>query len=349
MKPYLSCILALLFITQSNAQTSSTPGEGVWANYDFVPGHEILTYHDFESDQVGNFPDHVQYLNGDMEVVRLADGNQVLRTKNEGRFLVATAATLPKKYTIEFRVSATDKRSKVMMYSPAEKAPIKSPGNLLAGIIEPAGAGLTVGKYATGPKATQKLAEGAFVKKWIDVRIAVDGTYWKMYVNEKRVSNIPQVEVPRGEGLAFYYSVYPYDDGEVYIDDIRIAAGGRSMLYEELEANGLVITHGILFDTNKADLKPESTPTLMDIATLLKKHKNVKLRIEGHTDNTGVDAANLLLSKERAGSVRDWLINTQGIDIERLTIEGHGANKPVDSNDTATGRQANRRVELHKY
>ncbi|MFK7844454.1 MAG: OmpA family protein [Rhodothermales bacterium] len=349
MKTMLSFLFTLLLITQSYAQTNASPGEGVWANYDFVPGHKVLAYHDFESDLVGNFPNHVQYLNGDMEVVRLADDNQVLRTKNEGRFLVATNATLPEKYTVEFRISATDKRSKVMMYSPAEKAPIKSPGDILAGIIEPAGAGLSVGKYVTGPKATQKLAEGAFVKKWIDVRIAVDGAYWKMYINEKRVSNIPQVEVPRGDGLAFYYSVYPYDDGEVYIDDIRIAAGGRSMLYEELQANGMVITHGILFDTNKADLKPESTPTLMDIAGLLKKHKDVKLRIEGHTDNTGADEANLLLSKARADSVRDWLINTQGIDSARLTVEGHGASKPVDSNGTSAGRQANRRVELHQF
>ena len=86
MKKSLLCLLPLLIITQSHAQTASAPGEGVWANYDFVPGHQVIAYHDFESDQVGNFPDFIQYLSGDMEVVQLPDNNRVLRTKNEGRF-----------------------------------------------------------------------------------------------------------------------------------------------------------------------------------------------------------------------------------------------------------------------
>ena len=342
-------LLAVLFMPlMAYSQSSSQPGEGIWANYDFVPGHNVLAYHDFEDTYVGNFPDRIQYLKGDMEVVQLESGNQVLRTKNEGRFVVPAQANLPAKFTIEFRISATDQRAKVMMYSPTEKAPIKSPGATIAAIVEPHGTGLSVGKYQDGPKATQKLADNIFLNKWIDVRIAVDDAYWKMYVGEKRVSNIPQVAFPRTDGLAFYFSVYPYDDGDVYLDDIRIAEGGRSMLYDELMANNMVITHGILFDVNSATLRPESTPTLMDMARMLKKHDTMSLRIEGHTDNTGSDEVNQPLSQSRAESVRNWLINQQDIDPSRLTIAGHGAAKPVASNDSIEGRQANRRVELHK-
>ena len=345
-----SYVIICLFLIPINAfsQNSDNPGEGAWANYDFVPGHNVLAYHDFENTYVGNFPDRVQYLKGDMEVVQLEDGNQVLRTKNEGRFIVPAGTTLPDKFTIEFRVSATDARSKVMVYSTTEKAPIKSPGSTLAAVVEPNGSGLSVGKYQDGPKATQKLAKDAFLNRWVDVRIAIDGPYWKMYIDEKRVSNIPQITFPRTDGLAFYFSVYPYDDGDVYLDDIRIAEGGRSMLYDELMANGLVITHGILFDTNSATLRPESTPTLMDMARMLKKHADINLRIEGHTDNTGNDEINQPLSKERAESVRTWLIKNQNIDAGRLTTDGLGSTKPVSDNDTIEGRQANRRVELHK-
>ncbi len=329
------------------------PGDGVWANYDFVPGHRVLAFHDFEDTYTGNFPDRVEYLQGDMEVVQLSNPdteppNQVLRTQNEGRFIVPAGAALPEKFTLEFRLMATDQRARAMVYSPMEKAPIKSPGASLAALVEPQASGLSVGKYTDGPKATQKLPEHAFLNKWVDVRIAVDGTYWKMYVDEKRVANIPQADFPRTDGLAFYFSVYPYDGGAVYLDDIRIAEGGRSMLYEELSAKGSVVTHGLLFDFNSATLRPESTPTLLDIARMMNQHKDLKLRIEGHTDNTGSDDVNAMLSKQRAESVQDWLIRSHQIDASRLTTDGLGATRPTASNDTPEGRQENRRVELHK-
>lgn len=159
MKPFLFFILLLTLTTVSVfGQATQKAGEGVWANYDFVPGNQVLAYHDFQNVYVGNFPDRIQYLAGDMEVVQLADGNNVLRTNNEGRFVVSTGASLPEKFTVEFRVQATDKRSKVMMYSPTEKAPIKSPGSTLAALLDHQGTGLSVGKYEEGPKSLQKLA-----------------------------------------------------------------------------------------------------------------------------------------------------------------------------------------------
>lgn len=333
---------------KAQAQTDTSPGSGVWANYDFVPGHRVMAFHDFEDAYVGNFPDRITYLKGDMEVVELADGNKVLRTKNEGRFTVPFGETMPERFTVEFRVKATDKRSHVMMYAPSDKSVGRSPGNVLAAIVDPLGAGLTVGKYADGPKATQPLGDMALVENWVDVRIAIDKGYWKMYVNEKRVSNIPKVDFPREDGFAFKLSVYPYDEGDVYIDEIRIAEGGRSILYDELAANGSVITRGIFFDINSAMLRPESTPTLMDIATMLRDHEDLRLRIEGHTDNTGDAAINQPLSQQRAESVLNWLIDTQGIDKSRLEAKGLGAASPVAPNDTPEGRQENRRVELHR-
>ena len=113
-------------------------------------------------------------------------------------------------------------------------------------------------------------------------------------------------------------------------------------------ADGRVSTHGILFATNSDAIRPESAPTLEEIATMLQQHPDLKLTIEGHTDNVGAAAANQALSERRAAAVRQYLISHFQIDGARLTSKGFGATKPAASNDTPEGRQQNRRVELVK-
>ena len=81
------------------------------------------------------------------------------------------------------------------------------------------------------------------------------------------------------------------------------------------------------------------------LADILNKYPNAKLTIEGHTDNTGSNAYNLTLSKNRAQAVVDYLV-TKGIAISRLNAVGFGEDKPVTTNNTAEGRTLNRRVEL---
>jgi OmpA-OmpF porin, OOP family len=81
---------------------------------------------------------------------------------------------------------------------------------------------------------------------------------------------------------------------------------------------------------------------------MLKDHADLKLAIEGHTDNVGQADANQTLSEKRAAAVRQFLIDSYGINGARLQAEGLGQTKPVASNDTPEGRQSNRRVELVK-
>jgi outer membrane protein OmpA-like peptidoglycan-associated protein len=331
-----------------NAQDGGAPGEGVWANYDFVPGHRIVAAHSFDETYVGHFPDRLEYLAGEMEVVELPDKNRVLRTQNEGRFVVPVDGGLPERFTVEFRVRATDGRAFAMMYAAGDKSVARAPAATLAALVGPQATGLTVGKYTEGPKATRKMEEGFLVDEWVDIRIAVDGAYWKMYAGETRVSNIPQAAFPRGEGLGFFLSIYPHVARDLYIDEIRIAEGGRAMLYEELMARGKVITQGILFDVNSDHLRPESTPTLVDIAEMLDRHPDLRLRIEGHTDNTGSEAINGPLSERRAEAVAGWLVQRRGIDRGRIETQGMGSRSPVADNQSPEGRQENRRVELHR-
>lgn len=81
---------------------------------------------------------------------------------------------------------------------------------------------------------------------------------------------------------------------------------------------------------------------------MLKAHPDLTLLIEGHTDNVGSADSNQTLSEKRAAAVRQYLIDTYGIDAARLTSQGFGASRPAASNDTPEGRQQNRRVELVK-
>lgn len=115
-----------------------------------------------------------------------------------------------------------------------------------------------------------------------------------------------------------------------------------------LAADGHIALYGILFDTNKSAVKPESKPTLEQIAALLKSQPKLLLSVVGHTDNVGTDKANLGLSQRRADAVIASLVEDFGIDAERLEGSGAGAGKPVASNGDEAGRAKNRRVELVK-
>ena len=115
---------------------------------------------------------------------------------------------------------------------------------------------------------------------------------------------------------------------------------------QALTSSGRIALYGIFFDTNKADIKPESKPALEEIAKLLNENPDFKLHVVGHTDNVGGYEANLTLSKRRADAVVAALINDYGIARNRLTSNGVAYLAPVAVNTTEEGRAKNRRVEL---
>jgi outer membrane protein OmpA-like peptidoglycan-associated protein len=107
----------------------------------------------------------------------------------------------------------------------------------------------------------------------------------------------------------------------------------------------LVMPGNITFDVNQSTIKPSFQDTLESVAVVLKEFDKTSIRIEGHTDSTGSRDYNQLLSERRAGAVRDFLLD-RGIDASRTRAVGYGPRQPVASNDTAAGREQNRRVEL---
>jgi OOP family OmpA-OmpF porin len=121
-----------------------------------------------------------------------------------------------------------------------------------------------------------------------------------------------------------------------------------SALQAEIEKSGHVALHGINFETGKAAITADSATTLQQIADLLSRNGDWKLRIEGHTDDVGAPKDNLLLSRKRAEAVREWLVANAKVTPARLTTAGLGDTKPVASNTSDDGRAQNRRVELVK-
>lgn len=119
-------------------------------------------------------------------------------------------------------------------------------------------------------------------------------------------------------------------------------------LDEAIDRDGKAALYGILFDVGKSDIKPESAEALKQITDYLNANPAVNIIVVGHTDNTGTYANNILLSKARAESVKNYLISVGKINTSRLMSEGAGQYCPVTTNATEDGRTLNRRVEIVK-
>jgi OOP family OmpA-OmpF porin len=119
-----------------------------------------------------------------------------------------------------------------------------------------------------------------------------------------------------------------------------------SAMLDSLNQQGHVALY-INFDTGKATIRPESEPIIAQIVEMMNSNPELKLSVEGHTDNVGNPTSNQTLSEERAKAVVA-AISAQGIAAERLSSVGHGQNMPIADNNTEEGRAKNRRVELVK-
>lgn len=119
-----------------------------------------------------------------------------------------------------------------------------------------------------------------------------------------------------------------------------------SAIADGLARDGHMAIYGILFDTGKATLRPESDPALEAIRDLLKANPALSVYVVGHTDNVGAFASNVTLSKQRAETVVTALVSRYGIAASRLTADGVGPLAPVAPNTSDAERQRNRRVEI---
>jgi len=155
------------------------------------------------------------------------------------------------------------------------------------------------------------------------------------------------------EGKEIWVYVHPWNDGR----GIELKIVERQAMEQTIQANaaswlsditttGHAAVYGIYFDTDRAEIKPESESALAEMAKLLKNNASLNVFIVGHTDNTGTFEHNLKLSMDRATSVVNALVGRHGIAAARLKPYGVASLAPVAPNKTEDGRAKNRRVEL---
>lgn len=344
--------------TVSGGSLSIEDAETVYSKFDFIPGDTTIFFDDFSDTEVGEFPRKWTLEgpkpggNNTVEVVEYqgkhflrsvpgatnqAPATQYLRLNQKGDF--------PEKFTLEFdAVLAPIKNSPVyrIMYKvllvPADKKidifKKASPGAILISGQE---------NQSANTSTMVQLNDG----KVHHVAISVNGTFVKAYIDNQRVINDPDaIRRPIKQIGLQMLTPNNFRTEKLLFTNFRLAEGGKD-IRSSLESDGRIIAHGIQFDTGRDRLKPESLPTLRKILSLLNDDPELRFSIEGHTDNQGSRGINQPLSERRAEAVKGWLVE-KGIEASRLSAEGYGDTRPIDSNKTAEGRANNRRVEFVK-
>lgn len=193
------------------------------------------------------------------------------------------------------------------------------------------------------------------------------GQSWMQWNKEGRYAAL-QIAGPDGDIFVALYAghnqdtsganffVIPADRVAVRLDIIepkpraqRMVTVSAGDMADAIAANGRVSLYGILFDTGKADVKPDSLPALQQIGELMKSEPKLRLLVVGHTDTVGAFEGNRDLSQRRAKAVVAALTTQQGVDAPRLQAFGASFAAPVASNGDEAGRAKNRRVELVAY
>jgi outer membrane protein OmpA-like peptidoglycan-associated protein len=272
---------------------------------------------------------------------------KVLRSIARSTLLIPVGRILPQRFTLEFDI---------LSMNPSLNDQLVIEGGRDRGRTEQSaeidwsprgsfiiGGGQNIGTSSVSiPDAMQEQIVGNIAH----VRLLMDSGYFKMYVNERRLYNNPDLQFHRDSVIRV--EVHGSEEQPVFVTAIRLAESETDVLYDALAAKGRWATQGILFATGKAELQPESRPVLKEIASTLKKYGDLKILIEGHTDNVGAAASNLTLSDARAAAVKAALVADFGVDGGRITTKGFGDTKPAAPNATAVGRAQNRRVEIVK-
>lgn len=154
-----------------------------------------------------------------------------------------------------------------------------------------------------------------------------------------------------GDGVPDFYDKCPNTPAGTKVDGsgcpLPVTKDVKVYVTEEDKKVVREAIQNLEFDFGKSTIRAKSYPSLNRVANLL-INKNFSLKLAGHTDNVGSDAANLKLSKDRAESIKSYLVS-QGVNASRVEATGYGESQPIASNKTAKGRQANRRVEFTLY
>ncbi len=340
---------------EEEAEESSQPV--LWTAYNFVPGDEIIFYDDLTGEENGEFPSRWDILKGNAENASY-NGENVIGLKHGSIImpLMDTSDYLPEVFTLEFDIYFDVKKFSYrsnysLRLGPETGSHYFGEGNkdwITAIGIKKNGVKFSTDvngvrkNFADSKSELEELGQGA----WRHIAIAFNKRSFKVFIDEHRLVNIPNLGFKPEMFSIGYSNNYAGDDEIIAVKNIRVAQGGKK-LYDQILEEGRFITRGILFDVNQATLKPESMGVINEVGKLMEEHSDLKFEIVGHTDAQGDDEYNLELSQQRANAVMNTLIEI-GVGADRLKATGMGEKIPMDNNTTPEGRANNRRVEFVK-
>ena len=343
--------------TNVNTETDQVPPDDetkeelkLWSKYDFVAGEIVIFEDDLSTEESGEFPSRWDLLSGSAEVASLGNENVIHLTHNNSIVipLMDKQDFLPEVFTIEFDLFFEEDGAtrsdiyKIRFYEGTNNS--ATVDGKKTSPVEIRWNDVKLGQF--GGKTTSYIEEKEnWHPKWKHIAIAFNKRSLKLYMDEERLLNIPNLGFkPKMFSIGGHFD-------ERYIKmssikNIRVNEGGKK-LYDRIMEEGKFVTRGILFDVNKATINGESMGTINEIVKLMKKHPDLNFRIEGHTDSDGEESFNQKLSKDRAAAVKSMLTKL-GIASSRLESKGWGESKPVSENSTPEGKANNRRVEFIK-
>jgi outer membrane protein OmpA-like peptidoglycan-associated protein len=333
------------------------PTMQTYSKYDFIAGEKVIFFDDFTSTAVGDFPPNWNTnVSGEVVTNNLYPGNW-FKMLGEGCIALEEGLKLPDNYTIEFDVVYSPKEEEnsaaefgFYLYSANNPKDLYEGGavpGLNGGIKMTFGYRSSYSAYDVSGYTIDGIKEDAAMEPGKKYRLSfwAQKTRLRVYLDQVKVFDLPKVFAPGFQANMMRFELW--ESAVPMITNFRVAAGLPDMR-SKLITEGKLVSYGIYFDVNKDVVKPESYGTLKGIADVLKENPTVRVKIVGHTDSDGADAANLDLSKRRGASVKAELAKNFGIDASRLESDGLGETKPVAPNDIPLNKAMNRRVEFIK-
>jgi len=357
---FLFSLSASALFSQNNSHLSD------YKHFDFVPGEKTLFFDDFSNglNQWNRMTwDEGEEKHKGVVVSSEVAGGHWYYMPRKGTSQPKGVKTLPNQFTLEYdffvdnevseseggilNIFVKEKGLNINEYSfhfdvtPQVQMEIKPAGDLLylSAFRE---YGYTAGINESN-RVFDELKENHWKPNQVHrVSISRNGTHLKMYVNQDLVMDLPNA-LPPNENYTLLLCNNLWISG-YYISNIKLASGIPQPA-KEIKEKKSYVTQNIHFEVNSDQIKPSSYPTLKQIAQAIKEVEG-KILILGHTDSDGNPEKNMELSKKRALAVKNALVKEFGIDATRLATDGKGQTVPLESNQTAQGKAANRRVEF---
>lgn len=330
----------------------------------FKRGNRIIFNDNFENDAIGDFPAKWNTTKGG-EVKKLKGiPNKFLKVTAGSVTNVELTKPLPENFTVEFD-----------LILPAEH-PYRRPGigfgpkpedidyllassNAITFDIMSAEVGNGYHEISYGVKelgyTKEKISYKAPLNTPIKMAFEINGKRIRLFMDGKKMVDLPTQFKPEYRKALYFTSITSgwteTAEAYFYISNLVIAETGgdeRSQVLKDLMEKGSFSTNSILFNSGSATIKSGSGTILAEIAEAMKSNPSLRLMIMGHTDSDGNEDSNLKLSKDRANSVRNALIQNYGIESGRLSTDGKGESSPVANNSSTDGKEKNRRVEFIK-